>query len=1219
MKKLLIPFILIFALCISLASCGQKAISSLEIIEGFKYSYDLGETPDLSGLKVQVKYNDGTFTIVGKDELTVTGLDTSTPGQKNVTISYAGFEINAKVTVAGGSIGGDTSAALEEITYVNGLPEKVIVGDTVDTSSVTVNAKYDDGTTKTVTATELTFSSVDTATAGDKQLTITYGDKTATVTVTVLGIKSVTLITAEVNTLVMKGDTVDLSELKATVVYTDDTSEVISYENLTVDALDTATAGEKTVTVAYKGATAPLTVKVDGIKEIEIVGSSVNTVRPEGDDTPIDYSNLKLKAVYYFSAKQDITFTADEITVTQPDWTADEKFFSVTYNGFTAKIPITETEPVIEAIEIVESTVAGKVKLGDAYSTAGIQLEAVYSNGSREIIELDDEKLTVTLPDTTVAGTATLTFTYDGQFTDSASITVISVSKITVTGLTNFVLKGDEYSYDGITVTLYYSDETTIEILKSGYEINKIDTNTAGDTAVTVTYAGVTSEPFAVNVATVSSVAIDSNSVASSVELGQDINVEGLTVLVTLSNGKIITKTRADGVTVDLSKFDNTIEGNTTITASFGGVTSSELKVAITYVEKDYYLGGVELPESLVIRENNKKEFRDQTKLYVVGDDNPFIFKLKLSVFNSADDSPRTDITDYVSVSTVYLDGKELTDPTELAKYVIINEKDHSFDFSDAAVGKVFTIETRPLFIESEEVEDMTKSLTVEVIDGYNVTTAAELNVLTNNNADYGVIVYNQQTVVDNFLSNHGIERPATINGIVLHNDLTRTVDDIPAEYLISLDAYSYDYVDENGKVVTVNVPAGSKSFNDHFSVFRHITSSTTPFNFNGNYFTIDSSKLPTVAPYGQGENDDNLSSSQLFKFEVSDSLVISEGYSHTDYTLNIDNLKLRDNDETDNTAANSQRHLLGLIAIKVAKSEVNITNTNIQRYFISLFCDYDWVTVNVDKCDFYNSWQNHIMCWSENDLDSSNSAPRANHETQELNITDSRVAKCGGPVIICTKGNPGFACNVYSKTAVNISEDTDIYSYVTGQEAWFSAMQATPTATSIAAMNQILAPYSASQKGYTTTLPKNGDTQFVNMIMLNMVAMNDASQLLTSTEDIDGSLTIGDNKVMDMEDTAGNYGNALISGLKLSPLGQAPIIYSSAGGVGVLIPDTSAGLPIGLYDIAFDAQGNPTPQPYNPTAEGKTADEGNYVTLYMGNMSIVLGYTMEVPAEGEY
>jgi hypothetical protein len=203
-KKLLIPFVLIFALCLSLASCGQKAISTLEIIEGFKYSYELNETPDLSGIKVQVKYNDGTFTIVEEKDITVTGLDTSTPGQKTVTISYNGFEITAKVTVAGGSIGGTEEAKLTEIAYADGLPEKLIVGNTLDTSAVTVIAKYDDGTTKTVSATELTFSSVDTATAGEKQITITYGDKTATATVNVLGVKSLTLITADVNLLVMK-------------------------------------------------------------------------------------------------------------------------------------------------------------------------------------------------------------------------------------------------------------------------------------------------------------------------------------------------------------------------------------------------------------------------------------------------------------------------------------------------------------------------------------------------------------------------------------------------------------------------------------------------------------------------------------------------------------------------------------------------------------------------------------------------------------------------------------------------------------------------------------------------------------------------------------------------------------------------------------------------------------------------------------------------------
>ena len=1219
-KKLLIPFVLIFALCLSLASCGQKAISTLEIIEGFKYSYELNETPDLSAIKVQVKYNDGTFTIVEEKDITVTGLDTSTPGPKTVTISYNGFEITAKVTVAGGSIGGTEEAKLTEISYADGLPEKLIVGDTLDTSAVTVIAKYDDGTTKTVSASDLTFSAIDTSETGEKQITITYGDKTATATVSVIGVKTLTLITADVNTLVMKDAALDLSELKATVVYTDDSTAVLSLADLTVDAIDTATCGEKSVAVSYKGTSATFTVKVDGIKGIEIVPSSVDTVRPEGDDTPIDYSALQLKAIYYFSAEKDITFTAEEIAVTQPDWSADEKLFSVTYGGFTATIKITETAPVIEAIEIVDSSVKSTVKLGDTFSADGIEIKAVYSNGSRATLDLNDEKLVISPLDTSAAGTATLTVTYDGQFTDTAEVTVIAVSKITVSGLNSYVLKDDEFSYAGIVVTLLYSDNTTVEILKEGYEINKIDTSVAGDTAVTVTYKGITSEPFAVNVATVSSVQINSSSFTPSVELGQELKYDGLSVILTLSNGRTMTKTLADGVKVDLSKFDSTLEGNTYITASYAGVSSSDFAIAVKYVEKDYYIGGVELPESLVLRENAKKLFKDQNAPYVVGDDNPFIFKLALLVLDSTTDAPRKDITDYISVSEIYLDGKEITDPVELAKYVIIDEKTHGFDFSENAIGKTFTIKTRPLFVESDEVEDMTKEITVNVIDAYNVYTAAELNVITNYNGNYGIKQHNQLTVVDNFLKNHGIDRPATLNGIVLHNDIKITTEDIPSEYLITLTSYEYDYVDKDGNTKHVDVPAGSRAFNDHFTIFRRQNTDKTPFNFNGNYFTINSSALPCVAPKGQGENTDWNSATQLFKFEVKDDLVQASDFNNVDYKVNIENLYMNDDDQTDNENANSLRHLLGLIGIKVAKAEYNVTNVNIHRFFISFFCDYDWLDVNIDKCDFYNSWQNHIMSWAENDLDDENSAPRANHKSQTINITASRIAKCGGPVIIAASDVPYYPANTQSHADYSISADTEIYSYVTGQEAWFTAVGATTTAAQIKAMNPLIAAGSSSQKGFITNLPKNGTTEFINIIMINMVAMEDASDLLGTTDDIDGSLTIGGNTVLDMNDTANGqlYGNQMVAGMKGSALGAAPILYSSAGGIGALVPDMTLGAP-GIYDLAFAPDGTPYPVPYDFTAEGKTLGEGNYMTIYIGNLGVVLGYNMEVPAEGKY
>ena len=1215
MKKRISLILAVFAmmLCLVLTSCGQKAISNLEILEGLKYTYELNEAPDFSDIQVQVKFNDGTYKVVGEKDLTISEIDTSTPGQKELKISYQGFEITTKVTVAGGSLSGgdEAEATLTEISYLSGIPAKIIAGDTLDTSAIKVQAKYDDGSVKTISASELTFSAVDTASAGTKEMTITYNGKTATANVVVIGIKSITLITTEVNTQVMKGETVDVTELSANVVYTDDSAEVIDVTNLTVDAIDTAECGEKVINVSYKGASATFTVKVDGIKEIQIVPSSVNTVRPEGDDTPIDTANLKLLAVYYFSAASEIEYTAEEITVTQPDWTADEKFFSVTYAGFTASIKITETDPVIEAIEIVESTVSAKVKLGETFSTEGIQVQAIYSNGSRENIAPTDTKLVFSNLDTSVAGTATLTATYGEGITDTATVTVIEVTSITISGLDTYVLQGETFSYDKIVVTLHYSDNETVEILKSGYTVNEIDTAVAGDASVTVTYNGITSSGFTVNVATVASVEIDGSSVANSVELGKDIDTTGLSVIVTLSNGVTLEKTIADGVTVNLASFDNTVAGDTYITATYKGVTSDNFKISVKYVEKDYYLADVELPDAITLREKSqKKQFKDQTAVYVVGDDNPFVFTLKLLVYDSETDEPRIDITSYESVSAIFLDGAEITDPVELAKWVVINEKENSFDFSEAAIGKTFTIKTRPLFIEADEIADMTKELTVKIVDGYNVTRPEELNLLTNINDTFGDNGINQLTVVDNFLANLGIVRPAEMNGIVLHNNFALTTEHIPSQYLITLDAYSYEYVDKDGNTQTVNVPAGSKAFNDHFSVFHHQTTSTTPFTFHGNYFTINSHQLPCVAPKGQGGNSEGLSSSQLFKFDTVNTIVDDPDFDHTLYTTNIENLFLRDDDQTDNDNANSQRHLLGLIALKVAKGIHNTVNTNIHCYFISYFADYDCLTINIDKCDFYNSWQNHIMSWSENNIDDDNSEPHKNHTHMTINITGSRIAKCGGPVIISSSRNPQYTANKMSRAEYNISEDSLLYSYVTGQEAWFTAMQATPIAQDILKMNM---PISMAQTayglgsgtGFATTLPNNGDTQFINLIMINMESMDDASGLLGATNDVDGSVKIGDQTILDMNDVGdGKYGNETVNTIKGTPLGAAPIFNSSAGGTAALVPDASMGLEPGFYNADMSA--------YASTE----LFLGDYLTLYYGSMGVILGYNMETPTE---
>ena len=108
-RKSFLLILLALTMCLSFVSCGDKEITKLTIDEGLAYTYDLNATPDFSGVKATVTYNDDTTVTVTAEDLTFGKIDTTKAGKQNLTITYNGFTITVEVTVKGASLpsGGD--------------------------------------------------------------------------------------------------------------------------------------------------------------------------------------------------------------------------------------------------------------------------------------------------------------------------------------------------------------------------------------------------------------------------------------------------------------------------------------------------------------------------------------------------------------------------------------------------------------------------------------------------------------------------------------------------------------------------------------------------------------------------------------------------------------------------------------------------------------------------------------------------------------------------------------------------------------------------------------------------------------------------------------------------------------------------------------------------------------------------------------------------------
>ena len=141
-----------------------------------KISYYVGDTLDTTGLKLTATYNNGTTqTITGGFTCTPTAL--STAGVQTITVNYGGKTATFAVNVQDVTLSGIAIAS-------NPTKTSYYVGDTLDTTGLKLTATYNNGTTQTITG-GFTCTPTALSTAGVQTVTVNYGGKTATFTVSV--------------------------------------------------------------------------------------------------------------------------------------------------------------------------------------------------------------------------------------------------------------------------------------------------------------------------------------------------------------------------------------------------------------------------------------------------------------------------------------------------------------------------------------------------------------------------------------------------------------------------------------------------------------------------------------------------------------------------------------------------------------------------------------------------------------------------------------------------------------------------------------------------------------------------------------------------------------------------------------------------------------------------------------------------------------------------
>ncbi len=560
----------------------------------------------------------------------------------------------------------------------------------------------------------------------------------------------------------------------------------------------------------------------------------------------------------------------------------------------------------------------------------------------------------------------------------------------------------------------------------------------------------------------------------------------------------------------------------------------------------------VSLPNSLADFEASKDGFTNKSHGYVVGDDNNFYFSLKLLAISS-DKIPQV-VTSYTSVSQVYLQGSSKPlEGDELALFVSIDEEKNAFDFTEVAIGKTFTISTRPRDIAEDKISSFTKSFTVTVVDGYNIYNAYELNYITNSEDGFDFTeVYTDETrtqlqIVDDFLLNEkNATRPEKLSSMVIHNHLTIETTDIPREY----------FLDKNR----------AEGLLDNIAIFNHATTEQTPhFTIHGNYFSIYTYNLPTVIAEG-GNQDDGISNSQLFRFAPA--IDFDMNHNHTRFSVTLRNLHLADDNSTSSDENKTTESMLGLTAFKTYSQVINFKNIKVEAFLCTLIAEKDYQTINISECKLTNSWHNHISLISQNPVQEDADEPldKSSYPRLTLNINKSVISKSGGPAIICQTRNPESNNNKNAGPDVYISDDSVVESWVTGSEAWFTSLDVGIKMDTV--LQSLLYPLDDSLRkqgsSFITEKTITGEAtprRYFNLVLVNLFipdlsnGFGDLFQQLQGKVDIDGRFTVGNKTILDMDDSVNgektyNYKNQTLSEVKENATASNLVLNTPSGGV---------------------------------------------------------------------
>ena len=549
----------------------SNPVQSLEWITKPKTSYVIGETLDVTGGQFKATKASGEETIVALTEQIVSGFDTSSEGNKTLTVTYEGQELTYEIIV---------SDKVNKIEIENIPKTDYKYGeDLIESGSIKVtNAS---GQTESVNITPDMITGYNKNQLGQQTVTVSYGGQETTFELTVSDYVTNVVITPPSKLQYDYGEDLDLSDSTVTVTMasTPDEPKVIPVTSDMVTGYDKTKVGSQTVTISYTDDdgtkhTKEFGVTVgDKIKSIEINTAGAKTEYKYGEN--LDLSNIKLNVIYESGKTEELPVNTGMISGYNPEKLGSQTV-TVEYQELQDTFEVT-VEDYLKEINLTPPTKT-EYKIGESLSLTGGNITEIMASGAQGSTVALDQSM-VTGFESTTPGTKRITVTYtkDGEtFTKQFEVSVENETNgIEVVPPTKTDYKyGESLNLAGGKVIITKADGSTEEVQLTQNMISGYNPKQSGQQVITVTYTDEEgksfTDSFVVNVGEDYVVSYKFTAPSKlTYEIGEDLDLTGAKITEIMASGEIgqeieVTKDMCTG-------FNPEKTGTQTVTVNYKG------------------------------------------------------------------------------------------------------------------------------------------------------------------------------------------------------------------------------------------------------------------------------------------------------------------------------------------------------------------------------------------------------------------------------------------------------------------------------------------------------------------------------------------------------------------------------------------------------------------------------------------------------------------------